>query len=400
MSGGVPSRASGRPPAPNVIYLDHHATTPLDERVLAAMLPWLEGGPRGDFGNPSSATHVYGWRAEAAVEDARARLAASIGAQPREIVFTSGATESDNLAIFGASARRPSQQIVSVVTEHAAVLDPLAALERQGVPVLRLGVDARGRIDLAALEAALERETALVSIMWANGEIGVVAPMDEIAALCAERGVALHSDAAQAVGKLPVDVTTTPVAMLSISAHKLYGPKGVGALYVRQRRPRARIMPRQLGGGQEGGLRSGTVPVHQVVGLASAVELAVAELEGEAARLSRQRDVLWARIEAALPGAHRNGDASSCLPGNLSVSFEGVDGDKLLLALPDLALSSGSACSSASGQPSPVLKALGHADTLARATLRFGLGRFTTDDEVERAGARVIEEVRRARGGA
>jgi cysteine desulfurase len=400
LSERVSARAAGRPPAASVLYLDNHATTPLDERVLEAMLPWLSGGPQGDFGNPSSASHVYGWRAEAGVEDARERLAAAIGAEPREIVFTSGATESDNLAIFGASARRPTAQIVSVVTEHPAVLDPLAALEDAGVPVHRLGVDGRGHIDLEALAAALERETCLVSVMWANGEIGVLPPMDEIAALCAERGVALHSDAAQAVGKVPLDVTATPVSMLSISAHKIHGPKGVGALYVRRRRPRARIAPRQLGGGQEGGLRSGTVAVHQVVGLAVAAEIAVAERAAEAARMARQRDALWARIEAALAGVHRNGDPARCLPGNLSVSFEGVEGDRLLLALPDLALSSGSACSSASTAPSPVLKAIGHGDALARATLRFGLGRFTRDDEIETAAARVIEEVRKARGDA
>jgi cysteine desulfurase len=399
LSERVSPRAPGRSPADSVLYLDHHATTPLDERVLEAMLPWLSGGPRGDFGNPSSATHVYGWRAEAGVEDARERLAAAIGAEPREIVFTSGATESDNLALFGVSVRRPTAQIVSVVTEHPAVLDPLSALEREGVPVHRLGVDARGHIDLDALESALERETCLVSIMWANGEIGVLSPMDEIAGLCADRGVALHSDAAQAMGKVPVDVTATPVSLLSISAHKMYGPKGVGALYVRRKPPRARLSPRQLGGGQEGGLRSGTLPVHQVVGLAVAAQIAVAEREAEAARLARQRDALWARIEASLGGVQRNGDPTRCLPGNLSVSFEGVEGDKLLLALPDLALSTGSACSSGSTAPSPVLKALGHDDGLARATLRFGLGRFTRDEEVETAAARVIEEVRKARGG-
>ena len=379
------------------IYLDHHATTPLDERVLEAMWPWLSGGARGDFGNPSSATHVYGWRAEAAVEDARSRLAAAIGAEPREIVFTSGATESDNLAVFGAAARNSSAQVVSVVTEHPAVLDPLALLERQGVPVLRLPVDRQGHFDLAALATALEAETSLVSVMWANSEIGLIAPMHEIAEICAERGVLLHSDAAQAVGKLPMDVSETPVAMLSISAHKIYGPKGVGALYVRRRAPRTRIEPRQLGGGHEGGLRSGTVPVHQVVGLAKAAEIAVAEREAEASRLGRLRNGLWSRLEGALEGVHRNGDPECSLPGNLSVSFDGIEGDKLLLALPDLALSTGSACSSAEPAPSAVLKAIGHDDALAKATLRFGLGRFTSEDEVRRASSRVIEEVEQLR---
>jgi cysteine desulfurase len=385
------------PEAP--IYLDHHATTPLDERVLDAMRPWLEGGPRGDFGNPSSASHVYGWRAEAAVEGARERLAAALGAEPREIVFTSGATESDNLAVFGAAARRPGARVVSVATEHAAVLDPLAFLERHGTDVVRLGVDARGHLDLDELDRVLTAETALVSVMWANGEIGTIHEMDAIAALCADRGVPLHSDAAQAFGKVPVDVTATPVSLLSVSAHKIYGPKGSGALYVRRRRPRARIEPRQLGGGQEGGLRSGTVAVHQVVGLAAAAEMAVAERESEGARIAGLRDALWSRLDSALAGVRRNGDPERGLPGNLSVSFEGVDGDKLLLALPDVALSTGSACSSADPAPSHVLLALGHPADLARATLRFGLGRFTTAEETDRAAERVIEEVRKARGG-
>jgi cysteine desulfurase len=234
--------------------------------------------------------------------------------------------------------------------------------------------------------------------MWANGEIGTIQEMDAIAALCAERDAPLHSDAAQAFGKIPIDVTATPVSLLSISAHKIHGPKGSGALFVRRRKPRARIEPRQLGGGQEGGLRSGTVAVHQVVGLAAAAEIAVSELEAEAARLGTLRDALWSRLEAELTGLRRNGDPERGLPGNLSVSFDGVDGDKLLLALPDLAVSTGSACSSADPAPSHVLLAIGHPEALARATLRFGLGRFTTAEEIERAAGRVIEEVRKARG--
>lgn len=384
------------PEAP--IYLDHHATTPLDERVFEAMRPWLEGGPRGDFGNPSSATHVHGWRAEAAVELARERLAATLGAEPREIVFTSGATESDNLALFGAAARAPGKPIVTVVTEHPAVLEPLAFLERQGTPVVRLPVDAQGHIDLAALEQAVSVDVALVSIMWANGEIGTLPDMAAIAALCGQHGVALHSDAAQAFGKVALDVTETPVSLLSISAHKLYGPKGVGALYVRRRPPRARIEARQLGGGQEHGLRSGTVAVHQVVGLAAAAEIACAERVAEAERLTQLRDALWAQLDGALDGVWRNGDPAHALPGNLSVSVDGIDGDKLLLALPDLAISTGSACSSADPAPSHVLTALGHAPDRAKATLRFGLGRFTTAAETLDAGTRVIEEVRKARG--
>lgn len=384
------------PEAP--IYLDHHATTPLDERVLEAMLPWLEGGARGDFGNPSSAGHVYGWRAEAAVEDARTRLAATLGAEPREIVFTSGATESDNLAIFGAAARAPGTQLVCGVTEHPAVLEPMAALGRRGHSPLRLRVDGKGRIDPAALDAALRVETGLVSIMWANGEIGTVQDMDALAAVCAEARVPLHSDAAQAFGKLPIDVTRTPVAMLSVSAHKIHGPKGVGALYVRRREPRVRIEPRQLGGAQEGGLRSGTVAVHQVVGLAKAAELAAAERDAEADRLSRLCNDLWSRIRADLSGVRRNGDRGRGLPNNLSVSFEGIDGDKLLLALPDLALSTGSACNSADPAPSHVLLAIGHDAALAKATIRFGLGRFTTDEQIARAATRVVDEVRTLRG--
>ncbi len=380
------------------IYLDHHATTPVDERVFEAMRPWLDGGARGDFGNPSSASHVYGWRAEAAVEQARERLAAALGAEPREIVFTSGATESNNLAVFGAAARAPGRPIVSVVTEHPAVLDPIAWLERQGTPVARLEVDAHGHVDLGELERRLETETALVSVMWANSEIGTVAEMSAIAGLCADRGVPLHSDAAQAFGKVPLDVSDVPLALLSVSAHKIYGPKGSGALYVRRRRPRARIEARQLGGGHEGGLRSGTIAVHQVVGLATAAEIAAEERAAEALRVGALRDQLWSSLESALGGVRRNGDPARSLPGNLSVSFEGVDGDKLLLALPDLALSTGSACSSADPAPSHVLTAIGHDAALARATIRFGLGRFTTAEEIDRAGARVVEEVRAARG--
>jgi cysteine desulfurase len=359
------------------------------------MLPYL----REDFGNASSATHVYGWRAEAAVEDARARLAAAIGASPREIVFTSGTTESDNLALQGVAraGRGRGDHLVTVATEHPAVLDTCRALEGEGFRVTVLPVDAEGLVDPGDLERALSDRTLLVSVMAANSEIGVLQPLEEIGRVCRERGVPFHSDAAQAVGKVPVDVGALGVDLLSFCAHKLYGPKGIGALYVRERRPRVPLAPLLHGGGHERGRRSGTLPVALVVGFARAVELCLADLEAEAERLRGLRDRLWRQLEAALPGVRRNGHPDRRLPGNLNVCFAGVEADALLARIEGVALSSGSACASARGEPSHVLRALGLPDALARAALRFGLGRSTTPEQIDFAAAQVILRVREAR---
>jgi cysteine desulfurase len=374
------------------IYLDHHATTPVDPRVLDAMLPYF----REDFGNAASSGHVYGWRAEAAVEASRERIAAAIGAEPREIVFTSGATESNNPAILGAAEahRERGRHVISVVTEHPAVLDPCRQLEREGAELTLLPVDADGLLDPDRLAAALRDDTVLVSVMAANNEIGVLQPIAELAALCRERGLLFHSDAAQAAGRMVLDVEADRIDLLSISGHKLYGPKGVGVLFVRARRPRARIAPRQFGGGHERGLRSGTLPVPLIVGMARALELCLEEREQETERLSALRERLWTRLSENLDGLQRNGHETRRLAGNLNVSFAGVDGERLLLALPGLAVSTGSACASASKTPSHVLAALGVPEALARASLRFGLGRGTTEAEIEAAAAQVTAAVR------
>ena len=399
MTGDEPqARASGDHPASRrPIYLDHHATTPLDPRVLDAMLPFF----REDFGNAASKNHVFGWRAEAAVEDARERMAAAIGASAQEIVFTSGATESNNLAIVGAARarRRSSDHLITVATEHPAVLDPCRSLESEGFELSSLGVDRDGLVDPEAIGATIRDRTALVSVMAANNEIGVLQPIAEIARVCRERGVVFHTDAAQAVGKIPIRVDDLQVDLLSFSGHKIYGPKGVGALYVRSGRPRLRLEPILHGGGHERGLRSGTLPVPLIVGMARALELCVEELEQEAARLLELRQRLWKRLATELDGVVLNGHAECRLPGNLNVSFSGVDGDRLLLAMGNVALSSGSACSSATPGPSHVLEALGVSDALSRSALRFGLGRGNTPDEIDFAAERVIDEVRSQRAG-
>jgi cysteine desulfurase len=378
------------------IYLDNLATTRTDPRVVDAMAAWFDR----DYGNAASRTHVFGWRAEAAVESARERVAAAIGASPREIVFTSGATESDNLALLGAlrALRRAERHAVTVETEHRAVLDPLRALEEEGVRVTRLRVDPQGLLDPAEVARAIGDDTALVSVMAANNEIGVLQPIAEIGRLCRERGVLFHCDAAQALGKLALDVEALGVDLASFSGHKLYGPKGVGALYVRERRPRVKLQPLVHGGGHERGLRSGTLPVPLVVGFGRAVELAGEGLRSESDRVAGLRDRLWARLAAELPGIVRNGDPARCLPGVLSVSFEGVDGPSLLVDLSaDLAVSSGAACSSASPEPSHVLAALGRPPALAAATVRFGIGRFNRAEEIERAADCVVTAVLKLR---
>ncbi len=385
------------------IYLDHQATTPTDPRVVEAMLPYFTE----HFGNAASKSHVFGWRAEAAVEDARERIAAAVGAAaPKEICFTSGATESNNLAIKGAAraaARRhrpdgSRPHLVTVQTEHRAVLDPCRALEAEGFSVTYLPVDREGFVELDRLADALTERTVLVSVMAANNEIGVLHPLAQIGRLCRERGVWLHSDAAQAVGKVALDVRDLNVDLLSFTAHKVYGPRGVGALYVRSNRPRVRLEPIVHGGGHERGLRSGTLPVPLIVGFAKALELAVAEREVEADRLRELAGRLWDHLRKGLDGIALNGHPARRIPGNLNVSFADVDGDGLLVALRDLAVSSGSACTSATPEPSHVLAALGVPEPLARASLRFGIGRFNTSEEIDWAAEKVIGEVRAQRG--
>jgi cysteine desulfurase len=381
------------------IYLDHHATTPVDHRVWEAMQPY----ETEEFGNASSATHAYGWRAEAAVEDARERLARAIGARdPSEIVFTSGTTESDNLAIQGVlhaarGSRGDRDHVVTSAIEHPAVLDTCRALAHEGFEVTELPVDHHGLVDPDDVARAITPRTALVSVMAANSEIGTLQPLEAIGRVCREREVPFHSDAAQAVGKLPLDVSASGVDLLAFCAHKLYGPKGVGALFVRSGRPRIRIAPLLHGGGHERGLRSGTLPVALIVGFARAVELCLEEMAEEGPRIAGLRDRLLERLLKGLEHVSRNGHPSLCLPGNLNVCFAGVEADALLASLPDVALSAGSACASARGEPSHVLTAIGLPPGRAKSALRFGLGRGTTQEEIDRAAARVVEEVSRSR---
>ncbi len=375
------------------VYLDHQATTPLDPRVLEATLPWLTG----NFGNASSRQHAFGWAAESAVSAAREEIAEALGAGPGEIVFTSGATESNNLAILGAAraARGRGDHVVTSAVEHRAVLDPCGQLAAEGFEVTVLAPDETGRTTVEAVAGALTGRTVLVSLMAANNEVGTLNPVAEIAGLCASRGVFFHTDAAQAFGKLPFDVGSG-VALASFSAHKIYGPKGVGALY-RRARPRVALSPLVFGGGHERGLRPGTLNVPGIVGFAAAVRLASREREAEAVRLTALRDRLDLAIRGALDGVTLNGPRVDRLPGNLSLSFAGVDGERLIASLRDVAVSSGSACTTASAEPSHVLQALGVPDALAKATIRFGLGRFTTVAEVDFASAEVVGVVRRLR---
>ena len=383
-----------------VIYLDNQATTRTDPRVVDAMLPFF--GER--FGNPHSVDHAYGNDAETAVEAARADVAALIGAEPREIVFTSGATESNNLAIKGAArfhkAERP--HVVTLATEHKCVLESAARLEGEGHEVTILGVDRDGFVDLAELEQAVTERTAVVSIMAANNEIGVIQPLAEIGALCRARGAYFHSDAAQALGKIPLDVNAMQIDLLSISGHKLYGPKGIGALYVR-RRPRVRLEPMMDGGGQERGLRSGTLAPALCVGLGMACRLAAQEMAEEAKRVAMLRHRLVGRLrEADLP-LTINGAMDQRLDGNLNVAFDGVPAHALLQALPELALSTGSACTSASVEPSYVLRALGVEDAAAAQSLRISIGRFNTAEEIDEAGrllAAAVNKLRQAQSAA
>lgn len=376
------------------IYLDFQATTPTDPRVVEAMLPFFHE----KFGNPHSAHHAYGQEAEEAVEIARRHVASLIGAEPREIVFTSGATESNNLAIKGAARFHKDRKshIITLPTEHKCVLECCRRLEGEGFRITFLPVNSEGLLDPAHLEEAIGEDTLLVSVMAANNEIGTLQPIAEIGAICRERGVLFHSDAAQAVGKVPIDVNEARVDLLSISGHKLYGPMGIGALYVR-RRPRVRLLAEMDGGGQERGLRSGTLPAPLCVGLGEACRIAASEMVSEAARLTTLRDVLLQHLSRSLEGVVLNGPRERRLPGNLNVSFLGVTAEALIEAVPEVAVSTGSACTSASVEPSYVLKALGLAADRARSGLRIGLGRRTTAEEVERAADLMIAAVKRLR---
>ncbi len=390
-NGGTAADAAERP-----IYLDYQATTPCDPRVVEAMVPFFTER----FGNPHSVQHAFGVRAEQAVERARAQVAELIGAEAREIVFTSGATEANNLAIKGVARFRRDRRphVVSCVTEHKCVLEAVSRLQNEGCRVTLLPVGPDGLIDVAALEAALTEETALVSVMAVNNEIGVIQPLAEIGALCRERGVAFHSDAAQAVGKIPLDVEAMNIDLLSISGHKVYGPMGVGALYLR-RRPRVRLEPLFDGGGQERGARSGTLPLPLCVGLGAACAIAQREMREEGERLARLKARLYGAITARLPEVRLNGHAERRIPGNLNLAFPGVDGTALVEAMPEVAVSTGSACTSASVEPSYVLRALGLADEMAGASIRIGLGRFTTEAEVDAALGVVVGAVTRLRRG-
>ena len=364
------------------IYFDYQATTPCDPRVLEAMIPWFTE----KFGNPHSRNHVYGWEAEDAVETARDQVATIIGADAKEIVFTSGATESNNLAIKGVARFNKDRKdhIITVNTEHKCVLDTGRHLEQEGFKVTYLPVRPDGLIDPKQVEEAITDRTAIVSVMAANNEIGVLQPIAEIGAICRAKGVYFHTDAAQAVGKIPLDVNAMNIDLMSISGHKIYGPKGIGALYVR-RRPRVRLEALIHGGGQERGMRSGTLPTPLVVGIGEACRIAKAEMGAEAERLKGLRNRMWAGIQKKLPEVYLNGDPERRLPGNLNVSFAFVEGEGLMMGVKDIAVSSGSACTSASLEPSYVLRALGVDAEMAHTSLRLGLGRFTTENDVDYA---------------
>ncbi len=363
------------------IYLDYSATTPVDPRVAEKMCRYLTLD--GEFGNPASRSHSFGWKAEEAVEEARAQVARLIGADPKEIVWTSGATESDNLAIKGAAHfySNKGKHIITCKTEHKAVLDTCRQLEREGFTVTYLDPEANGLIDIKKLEAAIRPDTILISIMHVNNEIGVIQDIPAIGKLTRARGIIFHSDAAQSAGKVPIDVNAMNVDLMSLSAHKVYGPKGIGALYVR-RKPRVRLEAQMHGGGHERGMRSGTLPTHQIVGMGEAFRIAREEMPAESERLGKLRDRLIEGFKD-IEEVYINGDLAHRIPGNLNVSFNFVEGESLIMALKDLAVSSGSACTSASLEPSYVLRALGRNDELAHSSIRFTLGRFTTETDVE-----------------
>jgi len=377
------------------IYMDHHATTPVDPRVVQALLPFFTD----KFGNAASRNHSFGWEAEKAVEQARQQVADLIAAAPRDIIFTSGATESNNLALKGAAEAQAARgnHVVTAATEHKAVLDACRRLEKQGFLVTYLPVERDGRINLRRLEQALTGRTILISVMYANNEIGVLQPIDEIGRLARQRGILFHSDAAQAAGKVPIDVEAAAIDLLSLSGHKMYGPKGIGALYVRRKNPRVQLAAQIDGGGHERGLRSGTLNVPGIVGLGKACQIAAQEMPEESRRLAALRDRLQDGILAGLDQCLVNGSMEHRLPHNLNMSFARVEGEVLLMGLDDVAVSSGAACTSAVPEPSHVLRALGLGEDQAHSSIRFGLGRFNTVEEVDYVIRRVVELVRRLR---
>jgi cysteine desulfurase len=376
------------------IYLDYQATTPMDPRVLEAMMPYFTY----KFGNPHSRSHSYGWEAEEGVEKARGQLAKLIGADEKEVIFTSGATESNNLAIRGVAEfyKDRKNHIVTTVTEHKCVLDTCRHLEQNGFEVTYLPVQKNGLIDLEVLRAAITDKTVVVSIMAVNNEIGVIQPLAEIGKICREKKVFFHTDAAQAAGKIPIDVEAMNIDMMSISGHKIYGPKGIGALFVR-RKPRVRLVPLIVGGGQERGFRSGTLPTPLCVGLGEAAEICMKEMDGEAKRLKKLQERMLKGLHAKLPEIYVNGDLEQRIPGNLNISFAHVEGESLMMGIKGLSVSSGSACTSASLEPSYVLRALGVEEEMAHTSLRIGLGRFTTEQEVDTAVADLVHHVTKLR---
>jgi cysteine desulfurase len=376
------------------VYLDYQATTPMDPRVLDAMLPYFVE----KFGNPHSRNHHHGWEAEQAVEKARQQVAELIGADEREIVFTSGATESNNLAIAGVARfyKDRKNHIVTIATEHKCVLDTCRHLEQEGFEITYLPVQQNGLVDLAALTQAITPKTVLVSVMAVNNEIGVIQPLAEIGRICREKGAFFHTDAAQAFGKVPLDVNAMNIDLMSISGHKIYGPKGIGALFVR-RKPRVRMIALIHGGGQERGFRSGTLPTPLCVGLGEAAAIAKREMGQETEKLTKLRDRFYDSVKERLPEVYLNGDLKSRIPGNLNLSFAYVEGEGLMMGIKDLSVSSGSACTSASLEPSYVLRALGVTEDLAHTSLRIGFGRFTTEGEVDYAADRIVEAVQKLR---
>jgi cysteine desulfurase len=377
------------------IYLDYSATTPCDPRVVQRMLPFFTD----TFGNSASRSHSFGWTAEAAVEEARNQVAQLLGAHSKEIIWTSGSTEANNLAIKGAAQmyREKGNHLITAVTEHKAVLDPMKHLESQGYEVTWLPVDGQGNIDLGQLEAAITERTILVSLMAANNEVGTLHPLAKIGAICKQKGTLFHTDATQAPGKIPLDVEAQHIDLLSLSAHKMYGPKGVGCLYVRRKNPRVRLVGQMDGGGHERGMRSGTLNVTGIVGMGEAARICREEMAVEVPKLRALRDRLERRLLQALPDAVRNGNPDARLPHLSNVSFPYVEGESLIMGIKEIAVSSGSACTSASLEPSYVLKSLGLGDELAHSSIRFSLGRFTTEQEVDFAADRVIAEVKRLR---
>ena len=377
------------------IFMDNHSTTPMDPRVLDAMLPYFIE----KFGNAASRNHQFGWEAEEGVENARKQIAKLIQCDPKELVFTSGATESDNLALKGAvdMYKEKGNHVITSMTEHRAVLDACKALEKRGIEVTYLSVDKEGRVNPQDVRNAITEKTILISIMLANNEIGTINPIAEIGKIAKEKGIVFHCDATQGVGKIPVDVNQLAVDLMSFSSHKIYGPKGVGALYVRKKGPRVRLVPQIDGGGHERGMRSGTLPVPLIVGFGKAAELCEQEMTAESQRIAAMRDRLQARIMEKLDECYLNGHPTERLPNNLNISFAYVEGEALLMGVKEIALSSGSACTSATLEPSYVLRALGVGSDLAHSSIRFGLGRFNTDEEVDYTAKRMVEAVTRLR---